>query len=96
MFALKCNCEACTNNYPSHYQGIAEGKLPAKYDILLNMHYVMLDIEIKNLEKILNILYEFNYMLPCRSLNELQLRLHKIMKLKYGDISTSLRVTFSK
>lgn len=93
---MKCDCEACTKDYQPHFGRLAEGTLPSKYDMLLNMQFVILDIEVKNLEQFLEILYKFDYMLPCQSLNELQLRVHKIMKLKYGDISTSLKMSFSK
>lgn len=96
VYSLRCDCEACAKDYQPHHGRLAEGALPSKYDMLLNMRYVILDLEVNNLQKFLDILYKFDYMLPCLSLNELQLRVHKIMKLKYGDISTSLLMTFSK
>lgn len=84
IYSLRCDCEACIKDYQPHHGRLAEGALPSKYDVLLNMRFVILDMEVTNLDKFLNILCKFDYMLPCLSFNELQLRVHKIMKLKYG------------
>lgn len=95
-YSVKCKCEACIHDYPQHHGKLPKGALPASYTPLLNMRYFILDMEVKNLDKFLEILLKYNSKLPCYSLNELQLRVHKIMKLLYGDIATSLRMSFSE
>lgn len=95
-YSVKCDCEACVNNYPTHQGNLPEGKLPNSYNSLLNMRFLILDLEVNNLDKFLDILLKYNSKLPCLSLNEIQLRVHKIMKLKHGDIATSLRMSFSE
>lgn len=96
MYAFNCECEACVKNYPAHYENLPEGKLPMKHETLVEMHWMFLDIDVKNLEKFCKLLKEFDFKLPCLSLNKARIRVHQIMKLKYGDISTKAKMSFSK
>jgi hypothetical protein len=94
MYAFNCECEACVKNYPAHYENLPEGKLPMKHETLVEMHWMFLDIDVKNLEKFCKLLKEFDFKLPCLSLNKARIRVHQIMKLKYGDISTKAKMSF--
>lgn len=96
LLSITCQCEACTKNYPANYENIPKGNIPSQYSNVLGVHTSMLDYEVTNFKTFLEILEKFDKKSPCLTINEVQLRVHKAMKLKYGDISTKLMMTFSE
>lgn len=95
LFSFNCRCVACIKNFPANYENIPEGKIPSPFGDVTDVLTPMLDYDVENLCKFLEILEKFDHQLPCLSLNALQLRVHKAMKLKYGAISTKLLMIFS-
>lgn len=92
-YSLNCQCEACTKYFPAEDENIPVGRLPAKYDKLM-ITLSLLDYEVDNLRKYLQILEKFDKKLPCIILNRTLFTVHRIMKFKYGDVSTKLITSF--
>lgn len=94
-FSLKCQCEACINNFPVHHGGYKSEKIPdipSKYNAILGT-FSFVDYEVENFNnylELLELLAILDYTKPSWIVNRMQLQVNKIMKLMYGDMSTKL------
>lgn len=97
LYHFECKCKACENDYLTwHHKDMPSGKISDEIYYLSEVSYPILNMEFSRTDEFCSVLEKYDHYYPCLSMYHIGLKLHRVLILKFGNLSTELQVILSK